>query len=42
MKIKSEKEKEFQKYIKPTGSTFAQVMQSASVEYAQRWADLME
>lgn len=42
MKIKSEKEKEFQEYIKPTGSTFAQVMQAASVEYAQRWADLME
>ena len=42
IKIKSEKEKEFQKYIKPTGSTFAQVMQAASVEYAQRWAGLME
>lgn len=42
MKIKSEKEKEFQECVKPTGSTFAQVMQTASVEYAQRWADLME
>lgn len=42
MKIKSEKEKEFQEYIKPTSSTFAQVMQAASVEYAKRWADLME
>lgn len=42
MKIKSEKEKEFQECVKPTGSAFAQAMQAASVEYAQRWADLME
>lgn len=42
MKIKSEKEKEFQKYIEPTGNIFVQVMSAAIVEYAERWANLME